>query len=131
MVINLHFKKGDLLILFLILIAGLAWLTQDYIWPETDQKLAIIEMDGQIYKKLILNQDQLPKKIILDISDNKYLHIVSEKGGIKVEDSTCPNQICVKTGIITKTGQNIVCLPYKVVIYIEGAAANKIDDVTY
>ena len=36
--------------------------------------------------------------------------------GIRVETSDCPTQDCVHTGVITRPGQSIVCLPARMVI---------------
>ncbi|MFR4337598.1 MAG: NusG domain II-containing protein [Lachnospira pectinoschiza] len=39
-------------------------------------------------------------------------------------DADCPDKLCVKTGMISKTGETIVCLPHRVVVEIIGAAAD-------
>lgn len=38
---------------------------------------------------------------------------------IRIESSTCPEQICVNTGYISKPGPAIICLPHQVIISIE------------
>ena len=37
-----------------------------------------------------------------------------------VEEADCPTQDCVHTGHISRGGQNIVCLPARVIIQLEG-----------
>ena len=44
-----------------------------------------------------------------------------------VTDSDCPTQDCVHTGVITRAGQSIVCLPAQVVVHLEGTASDAPD----
>lgn len=45
-------------------------------------------------------------------------------GGVRVALSDCPTQDCVRTGTITRGGQSIVCLPARLIIRLEGGAAD-------
>lgn len=38
---------------------------------------------------------------------------------IRVKSSDCPDKICVNTGYISKKGEQIVCLPKKLIIKVE------------
>lgn len=51
------------------------------------------------------------------------------ESGIQVSRSDCPTQDCVHTGIITRGGQSIVCLPARVIVRLEGAAPEGGPDV--
>jgi hypothetical protein len=42
------------------------------------------------------------------------------RGQIAIVKIDCPDQICVKTGYIGKTGQSIICLPNRVSILMKG-----------
>lgn len=44
----------------------------------------------------------------------------SGESGLRVAASDCPTQDCVHTGIITRSGQSIVCLPARIIIRLEG-----------
>ena len=44
--------------------------------------------------------------------------------GIAVAVSDCPTRDCVRTGAISKAGQAIVCLPGRIVVTVEGVAAD-------
>ena len=46
--------------------------------------------------------------------------LVIENGIAYVTDADCPDQVCIRMGKISKTGENIVCLPHKLVIQVEG-----------
>ena len=43
-------------------------------------------------------------------------------GSTRVRTSNCPTQDCVHTGVVSRGGQSIVCLPARIVIRLEGGA---------
>jgi hypothetical protein len=57
--------------------------------------------------------------------------IVAENGRVRVADADCPDQVCVRTGWVSLAPQQIVCLPYRVVIKIVAAKQADIDDITH
>jgi len=127
----MRLKKGDLLIIILMIIASLGWLIKDHMLPETSDKHAVIKIDTKVYKTIPLGKGDERIEIPLNLQGDDYVHIVIEKGNVWVEDASCPDKVCVKTGPISKSGQSIVCLPNKTVVYIEGAEEMNIDDVTF
>lgn len=42
-----------------------------------------------------------------------------DDGGIWVEESPCPDQVCVRTGKISRPSQVVACLPEKLLIQIQ------------
>lgn len=46
------------------------------------------------------------------------------RSGVRAAASTCPTQECVHTGVITRAGERIVCLPARTVIRLEGGNAD-------
>lgn len=45
--------------------------------------------------------------------------------GVRVIRSDCPTQDCVRTGVITRGGQSIVCLPARLILRLEGGAPSE------
>nr|WP_278428711.1 MULTISPECIES: NusG domain II-containing protein [Caldanaerobacter] len=45
--------------------------------------------------------------------------------------SECPDKICMKEGFIDKPGQSIICLPFRIVVEIQGVKNVEVDQVTY
>ena len=127
----MRLKKGDLIIVIVLITAILGWFTKDIILADTISKNAIIKIDGQIHTTLKLDNSNERKEISLTLPGDNFMRIISEKDTIWVEESTCPDKVCVKTGKINKPGQSIVCLPNKTVIYIEGAEETDIDDISF
>lgn len=61
------------------------------------------------------------------MTKNQEIEIKTDKGKnivwihdncVEMKEADCPDKYCVKQGKITKTRQNIVCLPHKVVVEI-------------
>jgi hypothetical protein len=58
--------------------------------------------------------------------------IVVVKGGKAfVEDSPCPDKICVHMGAISEPGQWVACLPNKVFVRVRGNSGQGIDQLSY
>lgn len=49
----------------------------------------------------------------------KHNTVKIENGEVFMKSADCKNQICVKTGKISKSGETIICLPNKVIVEIE------------
>lgn len=125
-------KKGDLVIVALVIVVAMGWFLKDIILPDTSDKHAVIKVDTDIYTTLPLDSSKERQEIPVRLPGNNYVHVITEKDEIWVEDASCPDKVCVNTGIISKSGQSIVCLPNKTVVYIEGTQEDpNVDDVTY
>ena len=62
----------------------------------------------------------LSSDTVLDITSNGIdLRIVVENGEARVESSSCPDKVCVRTGSISAAGQTAVCVPAKLSLIIE------------
>ena len=61
-----------------------------------------------------------------EIQTAKGINILEIKNGMAyVTEADCPDQVCIRMGKISKTGENIVCLPHKLVIQVEGDDGQK------
>jgi hypothetical protein len=60
----------------------------------------------------------------------RYNLIVADNGRVRVAAADCPDQVCVRTGWVQAAPQQIVCLPYRVVIKVVSTAPAEVDDIT-
>ncbi len=54
--------------------------------------------------------------------DGGHVLIEIAEGRVRVAESSCPEQLCVRTGWVTRPGRPIVCLPNKVLVEVRRAA---------
>lgn len=52
--------------------------------------------------------------------DLEHLTVHIESGKVWVTDADCADKICEHTGVISRAGQSIVCLPYGITVTISG-----------
>ena len=124
-------KKGDIIIAVILIAAIGFWLYNSYVSNNTNVSDLIIEVNGSTYKKIPLKELKKEQLIHIELENNKHIDIKANETGTWIEDVVCPDKLCQKTGIINKVGQNIVCLPNRVVIYYEGNVKSEVDHVSY
>ncbi|MGX8687944.1 MAG: NusG domain II-containing protein [bacterium] len=121
-------RKADI-ILFLVLLAfglGMLFLTIRAASVQGDQ--VVISVDGQEYGRYPLNKDN----VIEIVNGDRHNIVTIKDGGVSMTYSSCKNQICVHEGVVTTSGQLIVCLPNYVIVEIEGGEGSDeaVDAVT-
>lgn len=104
-------KWGDFLIIGLVLCGAIS--------------LSIALMTGQkgdtMYAEIWQNENRIHR---IKLSENKEQiididgHNIIEINGLtaKMKEADCHDGVCVRTGVLTKSGQAAVCLPNKVVL---------------
>lgn len=119
-------KKGDLLIILIVLLVGVGasmpWLLNQLNPNDpgnSEELVAVIKRGGKEMERLNLYELTEPRHFHYE--DGIELTIVADHGNIKFLESKCPDQICVKTGLLTKPGDMAVCLPGETIVMIEGS----------
>lgn len=134
-----YIRKADI-ILFIVLVAvGLAASAALAMRGDSVGDKVIIESGGDLYATYSLAEDRTvivpaPKQVKMDAPDTEdkydYYNIVEIKDGmVSVIEASCKNQVCVKHGPVSRSGESIVCLPNRLVVRIEsdGAGSGKKD----
>ncbi|OFI05824.1 hypothetical protein CLOACE_15190 [Clostridium acetireducens DSM 10703] len=125
-------KKFDLIIIItLIIISGVSFLAYKFYFSKSyENKYAEIYVKGNLYKTVSLEDKNYKEKINIktDLGEN----IIEVKHGkIRILESDCHNQICVKEGYIENVGETIACLPHKLLIEIKSHKKSNIDEISY
>lgn len=81
----------------------------------------------------ICSIDELSEEEWLNIqhSSEVYNVLLCQNGEVRMIESNCPDQICVHHRAISATGENIICLPHKIVVEIINDEESKLDGVAY
>mgnify|MGYP006278527413 CR=1 FL=1 len=124
-------KKLDVIIIISILILSfIGYITFDYFLKEdSDRKIVEIYVKGELYQSYRITKD-LDKEINIDTDlGSNTIHLNSK--GANITDANCPDKVCVEDGLISESGEMLVCLPHKVVIEIKSDKKSEVDDSTY
>jgi hypothetical protein len=123
--IKKFFTKADIILFFAILIVGIAS-SFAVAGSGSGGSRVEIEVDGSRYAVYRLDENRTVR-----IRQGKKLNVVRIRNGrVSMAESTCKNQICVNHAPISSTGENIVCLPNKVVVTIEGGGDREYDSIS-
>ncbi len=127
-------RKPDIVVIMIIALAAAA-LSALFFLYDTRQGTSgydrtgrlVIMRDGETFGSYDLDEDRL-----IDIGETNVCEI--KDGRVCMKSADCPDQSCVRSHPISEPGENIVCLPNKVILKIETAEAmdgDGPDTVTY
>ena len=119
------FRKKDMLLIFPLVAAAfllLVWFT----FRTAGDCVAVVEVNGAVVGQYDLSAQTDTQ--ILDLGGSYHVQLKLAPGEISFFHSLCPDQVCVRTGVLTKPGQTAVCLPARVSVEIQGEA--EVDGVT-
>ena len=95
---------------------------------ETGELTVVISVDGEAVDRCPLTK--YPDQEVPYSANGYTLYVALEDSmfpdvsGITVSRSDCPTQDCVHTGVITRSGQSIVCLPARIIVQLVGGPAS-------
>lgn len=112
-------KKGDIVVIFILL----AIITGSFVWlgayrDNTENLRAVIKIDGELYKEIKLTDNY--NNFIEINSKFGYNKINIQGKTVKMAEAHCEDGLCISQGEISKPFQSIVCLPGRLIVYIEG-----------
>ncbi len=118
-------RKADIILFIVLVIIGLAAsaaLTLSHGEAGSNAKV-VIESGGDLYARYPLNEDRTVKVLAPVSSQHDHYNVVVISGGsVSVTEASCKNQVCVKHGSISRSGESIVCLPNRMVVRIENGS---------
>lgn len=127
-------KRGDWILIGIVVIAALAFIVPRYWGGQESEKNHIekrvvhIEVNGEAYRTLPLTDEE---QLLTIRTDEGFNRIKIHDGGVEMLDADCPDKLCLGFGFVTRPGQQIVCLPHRVSVFIgiESGEELKVDDV--
>ncbi len=115
---KVRLKRDIILVLSMVIIAAAAFLIINFA-VKKDGSYAVIKVDGNVIKTQDLNSGETTIEV------NGYQggvnKVVINDGKVSMTEADCPDELCVKTGKISRVGETIVCLPHRVVVEIKGS----------
>lgn len=107
-------KYDKVLIYFLLSLSFLTFMSSTY-WARSF---------GKEIKEVEVTAGEISRHYSLKIEDGKRVFrlkgclVEIDRGKVRVKSSSCPRKLCVAQGWIKSPGQNIICLPHKIVIKV-------------
>lgn len=112
-------KKGDKIVLASIIVISLVlfFLTGQTL-REAQNKYVSVQISGREVQKISLKKEKKLReyKFKTRLGTNKVL---VKDGKVWVQESNCPDQICVHMAPIEKVGETIICLPHEFLVEIK------------
>lgn len=116
-------KRGDILLIGLVVIVALAFLIPRWFEPSEKNhnetpRVAKITVDGKFFKTVELTKEEQT----IDVKTKfGYNNLKVHDYGIEMIDADCPDKVCLSFGFIERNGGTIVCLPHRLMVEIVGA----------
>ena len=115
-------KKLDIvLIVVLMVISFVPYLMlkkNNVVNEDINSNYAIVSVAGKVLKRIELKPDLNDEYLVETAYGNNK--IVIRDGAIGIVEADCADGVCVGQGYINKPGQQVVCLPHRLIITIEG-----------
>ena len=115
-------KKGDIIIIVCLALISLLWFLTSLLSLGEKQQV-LIYLDGELCHSFELSS---VKEETADINGCQ-VRITSEGACFLYSD--CPDGLCVKRGMMTKSGDVMACVPNGVTVEITGGRA--VDGISY
>ena len=118
-------RKADIVLFIVLIMFGAVLAVPAFLWHDSGDTVRIT-VNGKEFGTYSLSED---REVLIE-KDGRKNKVVIEDGKVRMEYSTCKNQICVHTGKISGAEQSIVCLPNRVSVTIEGKGGDDYDAVS-
>ncbi len=118
----MRLRRREAVFLGAVILALLIWA----LWPGAPGTAVSVSVNGQVTEVYPLDQ---PAVIPIDGYGGFSLTLVVSGGSAHVEHASCPDLICQHHRPISNTGEQIVCLPARIVLSVTGKEAG-VDAVT-
>lgn len=108
-------KWGDFVIIGAVLLLAAALTAALAAGTQGERLYAEVWQDNQLVERVALTDDT---DRTIDLDGHNVI-VLSGKSA-RMESADCRDQVCVRTGMLTRAGQVAVCLPNRVVLKIVG-----------
>lgn len=120
--------KNDIILVAVLIVIALAVLLPGLLRNSSaGEPMVRISVNGRTHELLPLSED----KVLTVMSENGTNDVIISNGTVWMSDASCPDKLCVYHKHISKSREQIVCLPNKVVVEIVSDEDSEIDSVSH
>lgn len=125
---KLFLTKGDKWLISILFVISLCTILYSlFLFPNHTDKVAEVRVNGTLVKSMQLRAGYREEFRIGGQSE--YAIIETSSGKVRIRQDDSPRQIGVQTGWISTPPQQIVNLPYRIVVTIVSSEPQDIDDI--
>ncbi len=111
-------RRGDFVICAVVLCLAVL-MAVPFFLQTTDTLICEIKQDNKVVQAIHLIEGY---RDTITLERNGITNVIKIDGKqVCFAQSNCPDQVCVRTGMLTRAGQIAVCLPMQVTVRIFGA----------
>jgi hypothetical protein len=108
-------RKADVWLVCSLLVAAAVLFGALYLFSPRGAE-AVVSVNGDEHVRLPLSCDTEYELVL----DGVHTHtIVVSEGEVSVSYAVCPDRICVHHAPVARSGETVVCLPYRVSVTVE------------
>lgn len=109
--------KGLIVLVVILTLVSLGYIKKQAL--SDTNKYVSIQVNGNEIKQIIFDKQLVGNTIPIE-SEFGYNLIEIGEEEVRVIEASCPDELDVKQGYISKIGETIVCLPNRLVVEIKG-----------
>ena len=117
-------RRGDFILAVAVALAALVLLLVLRLGAPAGQTAVVTTPDGTVTLSLASDTERT-----FTGSGDIRVTVEVRDGQVRVAQSGCPDQVCVRTGRLTRAGQVAVCLPHRVILKLTGTSTDGIDAI--
>lgn len=119
---------GDLALILLVAVAAAVLLFVLRPRGEDGGLTAVVSLDGTVVAEYALAEYDQPTLVSVEGAPYPIVLELSPDG-VRVAESHCPGEDCLRTGAIHAAGEQIICLPNKLILSLEGDSNTPTPDI--
>lgn len=122
-------RKGDLLVITLVLLAAALLFVSRHFPQDAESRLLRVELDGQLMDEIFFDTSTRKSFAVRMPAGEATVEIAD--GRVRVLEmprEVCPLGLCSSVGWVEQSGDAIVCLPNRLVLTVLGGSANELWD---
>jgi hypothetical protein len=116
-------KPGDYAVIALV-IAVVTFLLYQYVFSSSQGT------EVQVTSQTFQHSFSLKEDRVIEVEGPLGItSVIISDGGVRISDSPCREKICIKMGEKQRVGEQIVCVPNRVIVEVKGERS-RVDGVT-
>lgn len=117
---------GDILAVAAVLLLAAGGFIRQATRPAQGDTATVVTPDATL--SLPLDEET---SLTLTGRDGRTLTVEVADGAARVAASDCPDQVCVRTGWLSRPGETAACVPAGILLRIDGENPEEVDAVAY